>query len=139
MNIHLIFAITAWVLIFIEYVHARDEQKDAFYTKSSIGFTGIEFSKQAEKCSSKTESAFLAYKVMMRLLFFVVGIFILPWEWAKIVGYVFIGIYLIYQLHHIYEWYILKKENHGRRTVWLFVPVIIVWWVCLIWLLISYK
>ena len=56
MNIHLIFAITAWVLILIEYIHARDEQKDAFYTKPSSRFTGIEFSKQAENCSSKTEA-----------------------------------------------------------------------------------
>ena len=132
MNIHVIFAISAWILILIEYIHAKDEQKDAFQKNPKTQFTGIELSQKAEACGSKTESAFLAYKVMMRVLFFVLGIFILPWGLAKIIGYFLIGIYLIYQLHHIYEYYILKKENHGRRTAWLFVPVVIVWWSCLV-------
>lgn len=124
-----ILAFLCLLAVLVEYIHAKDEQYYAFARGSIPKFTGFDFSTRAELLSSsKTESAFIVYKVMMRLLFILLAIFILPYAWAKLFGYCLIGIYFLYQHHHLYEWLVLKKENHGRRTAWMFTPIMIVWW-----------
>ena len=129
MQPELILAILCVLTVIVEYLHALDEQHYAFAKGTVPTFSGIDFSRKADSSSSsKVESAFLAFKAMMRLLFLVLALFILPYAGTKLIGYVLIGIYFLYQHHHLYEWFILKKENHGRRTAWMFIPITIVWW-----------
>lgn len=129
MQPELILSILCVLTVFVEYIHTLDEQHYAFAKGTVPSFSGIDFSGRAERESStKAESAFLAFKAMMRVLFLVLALFILPFALAKLLGYVLIGIYFLYQHHHLYEWYVLKTENHGRRTAWMFTPITIVWW-----------
>lgn len=127
------------ITVVVEYLHAKDEQYYAFARGKDPTFSGIDFSGRAQLgSSSKVESAFLAFKAMMRVMFIMLAIFILPYALTKLIGYVLIGIYFLYQHHHLYEWLLLKKENHGRRTAWMFTPITIVWWWQVITLILAY-
>ncbi len=116
------------LLVGIEFLHAREEKRDAFATNPERKFSGLEFSDRVETYKSKTQVAFMVYKAMMLLIFVVIALFAFPSLITKTLAFALVGVYLLYQWHHLSEWYLHKKDNHGRRTAWMYVPTAIVWW-----------
>lgn len=123
-----ILAALAFVLVVVEIFHAKEEARDAFKLNPAQRLTGLVFYDMIDRLHSKTEVAFVTHKAMMVLQFIIIALFAYPSMTTKIVAFAMIGLYLLYQWHHLYEWYIRKKDNHGRRTAWLYVPTAIVWW-----------
>gem|GEM_PF-5426882 len=88
----------------VEYIHAKDEYHDRYTKKSTEEFTGLNFSKNLEELGSKTEAGFIIYKIMMVGLFIALSLVLASIAVIKLVGLTIIGLYLLYQLHHLYEW-----------------------------------
>ncbi len=121
-------ALLSFILAVVEFLHAKEEGKDAFTKNPGRKFSGLQFSEQIETYKSKTQVGFVVYKLMMIAIFFIIALFAFPTLLTKTIGFVIVGIYLLYQWHHLYEWHIRKKENHGRKTAWAYVPIAMVWW-----------
>lgn len=123
-----ILAALAFILVIVEVFHAKEEARDAFKVNPAQRLTGLVFYDMIDRLQSKTEVAFVTHKAMMVLQFIIIALLVYPSMETKIVACSIIGLYLLYQWHHLYEWYIRKKDNHGRRTAWMYVPTAIVWW-----------
>lgn len=118
----------ALILVIVEFLHAKEEARSAFILNPARRLTGLVFYHMIDRYRSKTEVAFVTHKAMMIVQFIIIALFAYPSIKTKIVAFCIIGIYLLYQWHHLYEWYLRKKDNHGRRTAWLYVPTAIAWW-----------
>ncbi len=132
-----ILGILSFVLLIVEYYHAKEEKRDAFIDHPDRKFTGMDFSERVEKIQTKVQVAFLTFKGMMLVMSFMVMLFAFPWIETKILAYAMVGIYLFYQWHHLIEWYIHKHDNHGRKTAWAYVPLAVCWWLMIALLILA--